>query len=84
MDIFFSIASGILELVTFHRRLHENGHLFDIDARRFTTNLLGKIGFLLSGLHRDRYLSHLGNIFEQFRVQFLFVYSNVISFPRLI
>lgn len=47
MDIFFSIASGILELVTFHRRLHENGHLFDIDARRFTTNLLGKIGFLL-------------------------------------
>lgn len=71
---YFFVLSQVLELVTFHRRLHENGHLFGIDVRRVSRISGVKLAFCF---WITRYLSHLGNILSNFE------YNSFLSTPML-
>lgn len=71
---YFFVLPQVLELVTFHRRLHENGHLFGIDVRRVSRISGVKLAFCF---WITRYLSHLGNILSNFE------YNSFLSTPML-
>lgn len=71
---YFFVLPQVLELVTFHRRLHENGHLFGIDVRRVSRISGVKLAFCF---WITRYLSHLGNILSNFE------YNSFLSIPTL-
>lgn len=75
-DRYFFVLPQLLELVTVHRRLHENGHLFGIDVRRVSRISGVKLAFCF-WVTRDRYLSHLGNILSNFE------YNSFLSIPTL-